>query len=144
MFEIEQESVNDYGPCECCGSMSRRVAGLVHRAGEPYAAYQVHWTLGQVEKQGATFYIILGYWGEGTLAADRFAVALRYRSDSEATGFMVVDAGETCIASHPLVGRALRREDVIDTPLAQEVFDLIDLIWLHDDRIVEVTHNRTT
>ena len=123
--------------------MSRLVAGFVTRDGEAYAGYQVHWTLGQLAKHGAEFFIILGYWGEGTLDADRYAVTLRYRADSEATGFMIVDADETRIASHPLVGRALRREEVIDTPLAQEVFDIVDFIWLHDDGISEITHART-
>ena len=139
MFQIEQEKTQDFGPCDCCGSMSRLVAGFVTRDGEAYAGYQVCWTLGQMEKHGAEFLILLGYWGEGTVAADRYAVALRYRADSEATGFMIVDADETRIASHPLVGRALRRKDVIDTPIAQEVFDLVDFIWLHDDRISEIT-----
>jgi hypothetical protein len=121
--------------------MSRLVAGLIRRDGDAYAAYQVHWTLDQVELHGATFYVILGLWGEGTLAADRHAVALRYRCDAEATGFMVVDAEETAIASHPLVGRALAREEVIGSRLAQEVFDIVDFIWLHDDRISEITRH---
>lgn len=144
VFQIEQEATQDFGPCECCGSMSRLVAGFVKRDGEPCAAYQVHWTLGQIEKHGASFFIILGYWGEDTVPADRYAVGLRYRADAEVSGFMVIDADETRIASHPLAGRALRREEVIDTPLAQEVFDIVDFIWLYDDRISEITHARTT
>ena len=143
MFQIEQAKTQDLGPCDCCGSTSRLVAGLVYRDGNAHAAFQVHWTLGQIEKHGAGFFVILGCWGEGTVAADRYAVALRYRADSQATGFMVVDADETRIASHPLVGRALRRAEVIDTPLAQEVFDIVDFVWLHDDRITEITHART-
>ncbi len=143
MFQIEPEDTKDFGPCECCGSMSRYVPGFIQRDGEPYAGYQVHWTLGQIAKHGAGFFFILGYWGEGTLAADRYAVALRYRNDAEATGFMIIDADETEIASHPLIGRALRREDVVGTPLAQEVFDLVDFIWLHDQRLAEITHAQT-
>jgi hypothetical protein len=139
MLEIEQAQTQDFGPCDCCGSMSRLAAGFVTRDGDTCAGYQVHWTLGQIEKHGATFYVILGRWGEAAVAADRYAVALRYRNDSEATGFMIIDAGETRIASHPIVGRALRRDEVIGTPLAQEVFDIVDLVWLHDDRIAEVT-----
>jgi hypothetical protein len=140
MFQLEQEKTQEFGPCDYCGSISRLVAGLITRDGGAYAGYQVHWTPGQIEKHGAGFFIILGYWGEGTVAADRYAVAVRYRADSEATGFMVVDADQTRIASHPLVGRALRREEVVDTPLAREVFDIVDFIWLHDDRITEITH----
>jgi hypothetical protein len=143
MFQIEQEKTQDFGPCDCCSSMSRLVAGFVTRSGGPYVGYQVHWALGQVERHGAMFYIILGYWGEGTLAADRYAVALRYRCDSETTGFMIIDANETAIASHPLVGRTLRRDDVIGSPLAQEVFEIVDFIWLNDERIAEITHARS-
>jgi hypothetical protein len=138
MFQIEQVGATDHGPCDCCGSMSRLVTGLANRHGEPYAGYQVHWTLGQIERHGATFYVILGSWGDDATAADRFAVVLRYRADTEAKGFMVVDADKTQIASHPLVGRALRRDEVVDTPLAKEVFDFVDFLWLNDDRISEI------
>jgi hypothetical protein len=82
MLQIEQRSTSDFGPCDCCGSMSRLVAGLIYRDGDAYAAYQVHWTLGQVASHGATFYVILGYWGEGALPAGRYAVASRCRTDA--------------------------------------------------------------
>jgi hypothetical protein len=139
MLLIVPERTQDYGPCDCCGSMSRLIAGLVTRDGDSYAGYQVQWTLGQIEKHGATFFVILGKWGEGTITADRFAVAVRYRSDTEASGFMIIDADATRIASHPLVGAALRRDDVIGTQLAHEVFEIVDLIWLNDHRIAEFT-----
>ena len=87
---------------------------------------------------------MLGRWGVGTTAADRFAVAVRYRNDTEASGFMVVDADQTSIATHPLIGRALRRESVVGSPIAKEVFDLIDFIWLNDVRISEITDARTS
>jgi hypothetical protein len=143
MFQIEESGLFDHGPCECCGSMSRLATGLVYRDGNAYAVYQVHWTVGQIERHGASFYIFLGQWGEDATATDRFAVAIRYRADAEATGFMIVDADQTCIASDSLAGRALRREEVVNTPLAKKVFDLIDFIWLHDGRISEVTEART-
>jgi hypothetical protein len=49
-----------------------------------------------------------------------------------------VDAEKTSISSHPIIRRALSRADVIDTPLAQEVFDLVDAIWFEDENIAEV------
>ena len=51
---------------------------------------------------------------------------------------MVIDATERPIAAGDLVGRALRREEVIDTPLAKQAFDIIDAIWLQDQRIEEI------
>lgn len=139
MLHIEQTGFTELGPCECCGSMSQLATGFIHCDEAESVGYQVHWTKGKIEKHGAAFYFILGRWGDGTTASDRFAVALRYRADAEATGFMIVDAGETSIGSHSLVGKALSREEVVGTPLAQEIFGLVDFIWLNDKRLSEIT-----
>jgi len=114
---------------------------MVRLNDEPYAIYQVHWTSNQVVKHGAEFYVILGEFGEGTTAADKFAVALHFFVEPDRFGFSVVDADKTAISSHPLVGRALPRADVIDKPLAKEVFDLIDAIWLNDGNIAEIRNS---
>ena len=37
--------------------------------------------------------------------------------------------GQTCLG----------RQDVVGTPLAKYAFDVVDVIWLHDHRIVEIT-----
>jgi len=116
---------------------------MVRRDDEPYALYQVHWTSQQVARHGAEFYIVLGEFGDGTTAADKFAVALHFYVEPHRFGFMVVDAGQTAIASNPLVGHALSREAVVDTPLAREVFDLVDAIWLGDINISEITDSVT-
>jgi hypothetical protein len=114
---------------------------MVRLDGEPYAAYQVHWTSRQVARHGAEFYIILGRWGDDTSAADRFAIALHFFIEPDRFGLTVVDADQTPIASHPLVGQALPRESVIDSPLAQDVFKLVDAIWLDDENVAEVAHS---
>ncbi|MEY4198771.1 MAG: hypothetical protein RLZZ265_511 [Verrucomicrobiota bacterium] len=137
-FVIEHPSMKDHGPCECCGCMSRLVTGLVRRHGEQYACFQVNWTLGQLARHGASVYVILGRWGDDATAADRFAVAMHYRNDAETRGLMIVDADQTSIATNPLVGRTLRRDEVVGTPLADEVFELIDFLWLTDGRLAEL------
>jgi hypothetical protein len=139
MFQFEQKNVTKYGPCKCCGDLSLVASGMMRLDAEPYAAYQVHWTTHQVARHGAEFYIILGQWGDSTTSADRFAIALHFFIGPDKCGFMVVDADQTPMASHPLVGRALPREMVVNTPLAQEVFKLVDAIWLADENIMEVT-----
>jgi hypothetical protein len=141
MFQIEDNKVTDYGPCECCGDLSRLASGMVRLDDESYAAYQVHWTTHQVALHGAEFYLILGQWGDGTTATDRIGIALHFFIGPDTYGFTVVDANQTPVASHPLVGRALPRESVIDTPLAEKVFKLVDAIWLGDENIAEVTHS---
>ena len=51
---------------------------------------------------------------------------------------MVIDAENRLPQKNALCGRALCRADVIGTPLAQEVFSLVDAIWLTEPRINEV------
>lgn len=141
MLSLDLIGAIDYGPCPCCGSLTRAVAGYVREGTRIHAGYQVHWTLGQVERHGASFFVLLGHWDAGAGPTDRYAVVLRYRRDAEACGFMVVDAAATVLAPlHPTVGETLTRAEVVDTALAPEVFSLVDFVWLYDERIAEVTH----
>lgn len=133
---IEPDGSQDFGPCECCGDNSRTVWGLVHRDNCTEAAYFVHWSLGKVAEKGANIDLILGPWGEGTDRADRSAVSLEFR---QGFGVRIIDASVRNIARHSMVGRGLVREDVVMTPLAQEVFEILDSIWVQDGRIAEVT-----
>ncbi len=139
MFTLHAGDSSDSGPCPCCGDMSRLVTGVVNRKGATYAAYQVHWTLGQIPRHGAEFYLFLGDWSDSALPADRFGIALHYFVDGPRNGFSVVDANETPIANVSFIGSALRRDEVVGTSLAKAAFDLVDLLWLHDPRIAEIT-----
>ena len=135
---IEPTGSKDFGPCSCCGDDSRSVWGLVHHGEVGEAAYFVHWTRHQVDRHGAHFDLAIGRWGEDSSTEDRFAVSLEFRRTEQGPQFMVIDATERPIAGGDLVGRALRREEVIDTPLAKQAFDIIDAIWLQDQRIEEI------
>lgn len=54
--------------------------------------------------------------------------------------FTVTDAeGRPAAKPGALADRALRRDQVIATPLATEVFAMLDAIWLNDKRIGELT-----
>jgi hypothetical protein len=136
---LEPTGSSDFERCECCGQKSRTVWGLARRDGGAHAAYFVHWTLGKVADDGAHFDLILGRWGDSATKADRYAVALEYRRTEQGPAFMVIDATERPIAHKELVGRALRRNEVIGTTLATHAFELVDAIWLKDRRISEVT-----
>jgi hypothetical protein len=137
-FEIAPGGSVDTGRCECCGNLSRRVWGYAAREGEAYASYFVHWTLGHVPEFGAYFDLIVGRWGEGTTSAGRCAVSLDYRLLESGPGFMVIDADKRDIAKNELVGRALKRIDVIGQPLAEHIFALCDAILAEDRRLAEL------
>lgn len=135
---VETTGATDIGPCECCGDTTHRVWGLVYRDDNAEASYFVEWTRGQVSTHGAHFDLILGLWGDGTTSRDRFAVSVAFRRGPRGPEFMVVDAAERAIASSPLVGTAMARAQVIGTPIAARVFEVLDQIWLQDRRIAEL------
>jgi hypothetical protein len=137
-LEIEPSGSNDYGPCECCGNMSRCVWGFVRSSTGPRAAYFVHWTLTRVADHGANFDLIIGKWDEGASTADRAVVSLAYRLDETGPSFMVIDATDRPAATGGLADRALRRSDVIGRPVAQEAFAIVDAILAQDGRAAEL------
>jgi len=137
--QIETVGEKEFGPCDCCGGMSRTVWGYVYRSGDAEAAYFVQWTVGHVVKHGANFDLIIGRWGEGTQRLDRFSVSMAFRRTAEGPQFMLIDSSLRPVATSELVGRSLARSDVIGTSLAQQAYDIVDCVWLNDRRIEEIT-----
>src|SRR5581483_4903170 len=138
-FTVEPSGSSDHGPCECCGNNSRTVWGNIHAGQETVAVYYVQWTLNRVADHGANFDLILGPWGEGTSSADRCVVAVAYRLIDGKPQFMVIDAdGRPVAKSGKLAEMVLRRDQVVGTPLAPDVFAILDAIWLDDGRIREL------
>ena len=84
------------------------------------------------------FDIVLGPWGDGTAPNDRVLVSLLYQPRPDGGSFMVANAKGRRADDRSLCGRALERADVIGTPLANEVFSLVDSLWLTEPRIEEI------
>ena len=136
---VEPQGQNDFGPCECCGGVSRTIWGFVYEGRRSLASYFVQWKLGQVPRHGAHFDLILGKWGEGARDADRVAVALQFRRTEQGPSFMVVDAGNRPTArAGSLAGTALARDQVLGSPWEQQAYDVVDAVWLNDKRIREI------
>lgn len=133
-FDVEMLE-ESRGFCDCCGQESRCVWGFVHDEDCTRAAYYMHWTIGHLSETGANFDLILGPWGGGTSADDRVLVSMVHRQQPDGSPqLMVIDAAERLDRRAELVGNALARSDVIGTPLAQQVFALVDAIYEQDDR----------
>jgi hypothetical protein len=136
-FEIEESGAGP-GHCECCGASTMRVWGFVRRNGDPVGAYFVAWTQGKPD-HGAKFDLILGKWGNSAAKDDRYSVGLDYRLIDGSPQFMVVDALNRATSGSPLVGTALKRSDVIGTPLAPQVFAIVDAVYMSESAS-EVRH----
>jgi hypothetical protein len=123
------------GRCDCCGRASHSVWGWVHRDERTVASYRIHWTVGHLSDLGANFDLVLGTWGENTTVDDRFAASLLYREpDDSPSAFMVIDADDRSIEGSELCSSALQRDEIIGTPLAEQLFAIIDAIWVQDCR----------
>ena len=134
--DLEVEPAGESGGfCDCCGNESRTVWGYVHRCGtETVASYFVQWTVGAaLADHPANFDIVMGSWGDGTSPADRCAIALLYSETEDGPAVMVVDAVRRDMSS--LAASALRRDEVIDTPLATAAFAISDAVFAQDDRL---------
>ena|SRR5437879_1293220 len=131
---VEPENERTFGPCPCCGNMTRRVWGYVSQGDATVAAYFVEWTPGHQDR-AANFDLIIGAWGPAASASDRTAVALAFRHIPTGPAFMVVDAAERPVGISTLVGEALGREQVIGKPMATTAFALCDCVYAQDGRI---------
>lgn len=138
-LDIELMGSKDFGPCECCGNLSRTIWGLVGTSMQSLAAYYVQWTLNS-PKHGANFDFVIGRWGEKSTAAEREAVSVEYRVLGERTGFMVIDAAFRPIVHNGLASAALSRDEVLASPSSQQIFALVDAVFAKDPRLAEIRH----
>lgn len=123
------------GLCECCGNESRCVWGMVHDGEATVAAYWMHWTVGHLSEPGANLDLIVGGWGDGTTPNDRALVSLLHRQQADGgPALMVIDAAERPAAKVDLAATTLARAEVVGTPLAAQVFALVDAIYEEDNR----------
>jgi len=55
--------------------------------------------------------------------------------------FMVIDAVKRQVSRGGLAQRGLRGDEVVGTPMAQQAFDIVEAIWLQDQRIAGIRGN---
>jgi hypothetical protein len=103
------------------------VWGYAYRDEQAHAVYFIRWTRGHPER-GAQLAISVGVWGDGGTPESRSCVGVECRLVHGAPAYRIADASETPWANNALLGRMLVRDDVIGTPLAQQVFAVLDAI----------------
>jgi hypothetical protein len=136
VYEVEPDADLTSGICECCGNISRQITGFVHQGEATRAGYSFHWTVGHFPDRPANLDLVIGRWGEAASPDQRFAVSLLLTLRDDRPDMLVIDAKDRPIAEKSaLLGVALDRNQVIGTPLANEVFGLVDAIFLQDSRV---------
>lgn len=125
------------GQCDCCGHESKTIWGDLADSSGTKAVYFVHWTVGQPSHM-PNVDLVLGPWGEGTKPIDRVLVSLLYQPRHGGGALMVVSGEGRPSDDRNICGHALERAEVVGTPLAKEVFSLVDSLWLTEPRMAEV------
>jgi hypothetical protein len=138
-YDVEPDSDLTSGVCECCGNASRQITGFVHVGEATRAGYSFHWTTHRFPEHPANIDLVIGRWGEDAPADQRFVVSMLLTLRDGRPDVLVIDAPDRPIANKTeLASRALNRDQVIGTPVAGEVFGLIDAIFLKDPRVPEL------
>lgn len=125
------------GTCDCCGQSSKTIWGELFVPERTVAVYFVQWTIRSLIHR-PNIDLIIGAWGEKSDPKERVLVSLQFQPSSSGGTFMVIDSNNRPSNIKTLCGKTLSRAEVIGTPLASEVFSLVDAIWLTEPRIAEV------
>lgn len=115
------------GPCPCCGSETAATHGRVLKEHEQIARYRVLWNVDD-HSHGMAWLVALD-WPQ---ADGGISVSVEYSFEHNA--FMVRDPDDYAWSPQDTFGYGtiLHRDQVIGTPLAQQLFQILDEIWVND------------
>lgn len=126
-----------FGICKCCGRKSKTIWGDLSDSEITQAVYFVQWIVDAPEHL-TNIDLVMGRWGEDAGPDNRILVSLLFQPGNDGGSFMIIDGEGRPADSRTLCKRALRRAEIIGTPMASEVFGLVDALWLTEPRLDEV------
>ncbi len=121
------------GICPCCGTDTACTRGDVELDGRQVASYLVKWTVGHPEN-GMGWLVSLKHPDTGP------AVCIKVGYSFEHGSFMVRHRDEELgwiEEDFDGFGPVLDRNEVIGTPLATKLFEVLDDLWLTDPYVVD-------
>ena len=126
------------GACPCCGSDTAYTRGIVENNGVQLATYLIKWTVGD-PSHGMSWLVSLPDPASGR----EVSVSLGY--SFEHGSFAVWHVGDYSWDDEDTTGfgELLDRDQVIRTPLAGRLFEIVDDIWLSDpyvEQFVALAH----
>lgn len=129
---IEKGRQNDLAPCSCCGGVTRIVRAFVFSSAMARAVYFVRWTVGGLHD--ADVGVSVGGWCDAD-STPRRLISLKLRQMPNGPSFMVVDGSLAAWDGDAVVGEPLPANQVLGSPVATEVFAILDAAALQDDRL---------
>jgi hypothetical protein len=142
-LQIDPGESADLGACPCCGNMGRSVWGYVSKEKLARAVYYARWIDKHLDR-GVQILLSIGSWGETSNVSMRRMVAVECRMGEGRPTFMIVDAARMPWADEELLGKGLTREQVINDPVKDEIFSIVDQVTFEDWRIKEFLRSEST
>jgi len=134
-LEFEPATV-DAQPCECCGGRTTRLTRFVYCDGNAHAAYYAIFSdnhpFGFV-----SVLISIGEWGDDAPPDHRCAFYLRIRATNANFQVSVCNADESPWGNVDVFGRTLDREEALQHPRLNQVFEITDQIVAQDAPVIE-------
>lgn len=138
-MHIELGNENIPTTCECCGNKTKTVWGYAYKNEVTLAAYFVQWTHAKPD-HAPNFDFLIGTWGNNEIN-DKVLASWVYNTNNEGGSFMVIDSYNRPTATSELCSKALTRNEVINnSELMGICAEILDSVWLHDPRIIEITN----
>ncbi len=131
---IEPGESADLGQCPCCGNMGRSVWGYVSANNNARALYYARW-IDKHPDRDIQMLVSIGNWGDSGNASMRRMIAVDCRMGDGRPTFMIVDAAKMPWGDEKLMGKGLTRDEVINDPVKDEVFQMVDQVTFEDRRI---------
>lgn len=135
---VEPTKEKEFGPCACCGAMSRTVWGQIYVEGAARAVYYVQWTLGQVPRHGANVDLLMGEWGESSSPQQRVAVSLVYRIGPHGPEFASIDPDDRPHAASGLAAHNIPGRHVLGNPVGADAYAMLHAVFGQDKRVAEL------
>lgn len=105
------------------------------------AMYSVRWKPGLPEDHGGTWRLVIGDWRNNRNARRRALVGLVFSKYAGQWQYSVLDSELEGARLEGVAGIALHRDEIIGTPFAKHVFDMVDAILLNEPSLDEIRHH---
>lgn len=125
-----------YSSCECCGNKTTKLVRYVLQNDIPFALYMAAYTEGHEDKI-VELIVGLGSWNDDSLPTERTAFTLWIRENNDAWAITLTHKEDSTWRNVTFLGQVLGREEALQHPWINDVYEITDHILSEDKKIIE-------
>ena len=137
MWSLELGEEIETGACASCRRPGVHTPGLVLYSDAPCVEYLIAWHRDEQTERSAWCYVLADDWNDP--ASPRSVIYMSYGLVEDGhSAFTVMDADCDFVRGIFPGHSYLRRDQIMGTQMADEIFQITDFIWLNDDRVAPI------